>query len=247
MIDLHCHLLPGVDDGPATLEESLELCKIAVADGITHSIVTPHIHPGRWNNTKKTIERDCKALQIALDEAGIELKLGFAAEVRLSDQIMQQIENDEIPFYGEIDGYNIMLLEFPHGQIIPGSEKLVGWLMDRKVRPLIAHPERNKAVMGDVELIRPFVEAGCLLQVTGGSLLGGFGGKAEVVAKDLLSRGWVDAVASDGHNAGARRPELSKAFECVSPIVGDSTVRQFTLPAVISSLQSVYANDRFYV
>ena len=246
MIDLHCHLLPGVDDGPATLAESLALCRIAVADGITHSIVTPHIHPGRWDNTKNTIERGCKALQISLDEAGIELKLGFAAEVRLSDQIMQQIEDDEIPFYGEVDGYNIMLLEFPHGHIIPGSEKLVAWLMDRKIRPLIAHPERNRAVMREVEVIRPFVELGCLLQITGGSLLGSFGDQAEVVANDLLGRGWVDVVASDGHNCGARRPELSGAFECVSQILGNSVEQRFTLPAVVSSLQTMHTDVRFH-
>lgn len=212
MIDLHCHLLPGVDDGPATIGESLQLCQIAVADGITHAIVTPHMHPGRWENTKESIERDCKALQAALDDAGIALKLGYAAEVRLSEHIMQQIENDEIPFYGEVDGYQIMLLEFPHGHIVPGSEKLVAWLLERKIRPLIAHPERNKAVMRDVELIRPFVEMGCWLQVTAGSLLGKFGERAESVARELLDRGWVDVVASDGHNNKARRPEVKSAY-----------------------------------
>jgi len=222
MIDLHCHLLPGVDDGPDSLEESLALCRIAVADGITHSIVTPHIHPGRWENNKASIEHDSKALQQALDEHNIPLKLGFAGEVRLTDQIMRQVENDEIPFYGEVDGYQIMLLEFPHGHIIPGSEKLVEWLLGRKIRPLIAHPERNREVMRDVSKIEPFVEMGCMLQLTGGSLLGLFGGPVENAAYEILNKGWVDVVASDGHNKGSRRPELSIVYGVITKYLGST-------------------------
>ncbi len=105
MIDLHCHLLPGIDDGPATPAESIQLCRLAVADGITHAIVTPHIHPGRWPNTKASIAQLSARLQRALDKRDIPLKIGFAAEVRLTDAIMQQVEADEIPFYGEVDGY----------------------------------------------------------------------------------------------------------------------------------------------
>ncbi len=239
MIDLHCHLLPGVDDGPGTLEESLALCRIAVADGITHSIVTPHIHPGRWGNTKASIEHDCKALQRALDLHAIPLKLGFAGEVRLTDQIMRQVENDEIPFYGEVDGYRIMLLEFPHGHIIPGSEKLVDWLLMRKIRPLIAHPERNRAVMRDVGKIEPFVEMGCMLQLTGGSLLGIFGGPVEKAAHEILNKGWVDVVASDGHNKGARRPELSMVFGVIAKHLGSTVPTSYLLenPSIIAARQ----------
>lgn len=213
MIDLHCHLLPGVDDGPDTLEESLALCRIAVDDGITHSIVTPHIHPGRWENTRESIERDCKALQCALEEHGIPLRLGFAAEVRLTDQIMRQVENNKIPFYGEVDGYQIMLLEFPHGHIIPGSEKLVEWLLARKIRPLIAHPERNREVMITPERIGPFVASGCWLQITAGSVCGDFGERAQAISVQLLRNDMVSVIASDGHNCNARKPSLKFAFQ----------------------------------
>ncbi len=123
MIDLHCHLLPNIDDGPQTLDESIELCRIATADGVTHAIVTPHIHPGRWENTRQSIQRDCENLQSELLKNNIPLQLGFAAEVRLTDQIMQQVEHNEIPFYGEVDGYNIMLLEFPPRPYHPGQRQ----------------------------------------------------------------------------------------------------------------------------
>jgi protein-tyrosine phosphatase len=239
MIDLHCHLLPNIDDGPQTLEESIELCRIATADGVTHAIVTPHIHPGRWENTRQSIQRDCENLQSELLKNNIPLQLGFAAEVRLTDQIMQQVEHNEIPFYGEVDGYNIMLLEFPHGHIIPGSDKLVAWLLQRNIRPLIAHPERNKQVMKDIALLQPFIEAGCWLQLTAGSVTGGFGEQAQHIAHQLLQDDVVAVLASDGHNARARQPVLKQAFDAIAGQYGVKRARRLTLqtPAVIAAGQ----------
>lgn len=220
MIDLHCHLLPGIDDGPDTLEESLELCNIAVADGITQAIVTPHIHPGRWENNAQIIAEQCRALQQHLQDHKIALQLGFAGEVRLTDEIMYQVENQQIPFYGEVDGYHIMLLEFPHGHIIPGSDKLVAWLLQRNIRPLIAHPERNKQIMKDVGQLQPFISAGCWLQVTAGSVLGNFGERAQAVAHELLRDELVTVIASDGHNARSRKPVLQACFTAISEEYG---------------------------
>jgi protein-tyrosine phosphatase len=239
VIDLHCHLLPGIDDGPATPAEALRLCRIAVADGITHAIVTPHIHPGRWPNTKQTIARDCGRLQRALHKRDIPLQVGFAAEVRLSDALMRQVENDEIPFYGEVNGYRVMLLEFPHGHIIPGSDKLVQWLLKRKIRPLIAHPERNKQVMKDPTQVQPFIDAGCWLQVTAGSVLGDFGENAQTIARHLLEANQVTALASDGHNTRARKPVLSQTFEHIAEHYGEPRARMLMLenPARIAAAQ----------
>jgi len=229
MIDLHCHLLPGIDDGPATLEESLALCRIAVAGGTTHAIVTPHIHPGRWENTRSSIQRECTALAAVLAEHDIPLQLGFAAEVRVTDQVMQQIAADEIPFYGEVDGYRIMLLEFPHGRMIPGSEKLAAWLLNQGIRPLIAHPERNRQLMKDATQLQPFIDMGCWLQVTAGSLIGGFGEAARDLARQLLDDDVVTVLASDGHNSGARQPRLEQTFDFVAQHYGEQRALQLLL------------------
>ena len=229
MIDLHCHLLPGIDDGPATLEESLALCRIAVAGGTTHAIVTPHIHPGRWDNTRNSIRRECAALAAVLAEHGIPLHLGFAAEVRVTDQVMQQIAADEIPFYGEVDGYRIMLLEFPHGRMIPGSEKLAAWLLHQGIRPLIAHPERNRQLMKDPGQLQPFIDMGCWLQLTAGSVTGGFGKPAQELARQLLDDEVVTVLASDGHNSGARQPTLEQTFEFVARHYGKDRAWQLML------------------
>tara|TARA_R110002072_G_scaffold228854_2_gene386091 strand:- start:258 stop:992 length:735 start_codon:yes stop_codon:yes gene_type:complete len=239
VIDLHCHLLHGLDDGPGSLEESLQLCRIAAADGITHAIVTPHIHPGRWDNTRKSIKLGYDNLRRKLDQNNIPLQLGFAAEVRVTDQLMQQVADSDLPYYGEVEGYKVLLLEFPHSHLVPGSEKLFEWLLHRGIRPLVAHPERNRQVMKDASQLQPFIDAGCWLQVTAGSVTGHFGEKPMAIAHQLLQEGRVKVLASDGHNAAARPPVLGEAYECIAQSYGEERARQLMLdaPAMIAAAQ----------
>ncbi len=125
MIDIHCHMLPGIDDGAGDMHEALAMARAAYENGIRFSIVTPHIHPGRYENSVQTISSSLAQFKIALSKAGIPLKLGMAAEVRLSPEILPMLERDQIPFLGVLDGYRIMLLEFPHSHIPPGADRLV--------------------------------------------------------------------------------------------------------------------------
>ena len=221
MIDVHCHLLPGIDDGPDTLEQALELAQLAVANGITHSIVTPHIHPGRWENSRKIIREHFDTFKDAVAEANIPLQLGYAAEVRLSPEVLQLVAEEQIPFHGEVDGYQILLLELPHSHVPPGSDNLTRWLLDRKIRPLIAHPERNKGIMRDIEKIEPFIEQGCLFQVTAGAVAGDFGEPARETAEALIKRGCVTLLASDAHNVKHRPPRLDHGRAAVAELLGD--------------------------
>lgn len=221
MIDLHCHLFPGIDDGPASLDEALALARIAVANGIRRAVVTPHIHPGQYDNDILTIGAAWASFSAAVRQAGIGLEMAYAAEVRLDIEILPMIEAGRIPFLGEQDGYKILLLEFPHGNIPVGSEKLVRWLLDRKIRPLIAHPERNKDVMRAADRLAPFVSMGCWSQVTSGSLAGIFGPIVEERAIDLLEKGWVTLIASDAHNIELRIPALEPGRAVAARIVGE--------------------------
>src|SRR6185369_2461450 len=175
MIDLHCHLFPGIDDGPETLEEALAMARLAVADGISRAVVTPHLHIGRWDNDRVRIDAAATEFRAALAEAGIALDIGYAAEVRADYAVLQLIEENRVPFLGVLEGWRVMLLEFPHGSVPLGSEKLVDWLLGHNVRPLIAHPERNKDIMRDPARLGVFAGAGCLVQVTADALDGGFG------------------------------------------------------------------------
>lgn len=211
MIDLHCHFLPAIDDGSQSMAESLDLARASVADGITHAALTPHIHPGRYENIRSTVASATAQFRSALAEANIPLQVFPAGEVRLTADIIDLFEEDELPFLGEVDGYKILLLEFPYGQIPVGTDKLAHWLLANNVRPLIAHPERNKVIMQNIERTSPFIEMGCLMQVTAGSLLGEFGKAAQDCATLMLERNWVSVIATDAHNLLHRAPVMTPA------------------------------------
>lgn len=235
MIDLHCHYLPGIDDGSQSLAESLDLARASVADGITHAVMTPHIHPGRYENIRSSVIAATNRFGDALLEAGIPLKVYAAGEVRLSSDIIDLLERDELPFLGNLHGYRVLLLEFPYGQLPLGTEKLARWLLAQKIRPLIAHPERNKVIMENVEKLRPFVDMGCLIQVTAASILGGFGPAAKDSAVLMLDRRWVSVIATDAHNLLHRPPLLSPARSWLSEYGGQSLADELTygMPARI--------------
>lgn len=211
MIDLHCHFLPAIDDGPQSMAASLDLARAAVADGVTHAAMTPHIHPERYANTRSSVLAATAQFRAALAEADIALSIFSAGEVRLSADIIELLEQDELPFLGTLDGYRILLLEFPYGQIPVGTEKLLHWLLRQKIRPLIAHPERNKAVLQNLDKIAPYVNMGCLMQLTSASLTGEFGPAVQAVSVAMLERNWVSLLASDAHNLTHRAPHLTPA------------------------------------
>lgn len=222
MIDIHCHLLPGIDDGPKTLEAAIGLARRAVAAGIRTSIVTPHILPHRYDNTLACIREAAVNFRSELASRNIALEVGYAAEVRIGPEILPLAAENTLPFLGRIDGFDILLLEFPDSHILPGSDKLVAWLLARNIRPVIAHPERNKDVMRDVDVIAPFVQMGCWLQLTGGSVSGVFGPRCQERSRQLLERGWAYLIASDAHDMPARAPELEPGRAAAALIVGEA-------------------------
>jgi protein-tyrosine phosphatase len=220
MIDLHCHFLPGIDDGAQTLADGLALAQAAAADGITYSVMTPHINPGRYENTRSTIEKAFKEFQLALRKGRVPLHIGMAAEVRLSQEIVTLLSENEVPFLGQLDGYSIILLEFPHTHIPPGADKLVERLLKLKIKPLIAHPERNQDVIRDLSKIEPFIQMGCFIQITAGALLGHFGRAPQRRALQLLEFDVFKVLASDAHNLTGRRPALREGMEAAARVVG---------------------------
>ncbi len=217
MIDLHCHLLPGIDDGAQTMDEALVLARAAVGNGIRHCVVTPHMHDGRYSNLRSSLQPEVQQFRHALAVAGIELQVGLAAEVRIGFEVLNWLQAGEVPFLGRYQGRDVLLLEFPHDQVPPGADKLVA----DGLQPMIAHPERNKHVIRNLEVIRPFVEMGCLLQVTAGSVVGAFGPAAQLRAREMLERGWVHILATDAHSIQWRPPVLAEGRQAAAGVVGE--------------------------
>lgn len=228
MVDIHSHLLPGIDDGARTMNEALALAQACVDDGIRHVVVTPHIYPGLYDNEQVNIAAAYDEFARAVEEAAIGLGVSFAGEVRLSPEVMPMIEEGRVPFLGEVDGYRNMLLELPDGQIPVGAPAFIAWLQARRIRAIVVHPERNKAVMEHPEKMRSFVEAGCELQVTAGSIVGHFGSRAQAAAEALLDKGWVHAVASDSHNLRSRPPMMRAARNALLRRYGRETALRLT-------------------
>lgn len=228
MIDLHCHYLPGIDDGAQTLDEALALARAAVADGITHAVMTPHVHIGVFENRAAGIAAAAAAFRAALSQYGIDLTISAGGEVRIGAELIELLGEGELPFLGRLGSERVMLLEFPHGQVPVGAERFTAWLRRQGVLPLIAHPERNKDVMRDLARLDPFIEQGCLLQVTAGSLIGNFGNLAQRRARELLDRGDIFAVATDAHNLANRPPVLTAARAFVAAAAGEVTAAALT-------------------
>lgn len=225
MIDLHCHLLPGIDDGPKDMTAAVALARQAVSDGITHAVVTPHIHHGRWENSIAGIAEAVAEFRLALQSANVPLTLGAAGEVRIGPEIISMLPAGELPFLGSFDNKKVLLLELPHSHIPPGTDKIIGWLLKQNVLPMIAHPERNKDILRKFEKVEPLIELGCLFQLTAGSVCGQFGDGAQERAEQLLERGVVTILATDAHHVERRPANLKAGRDAAALIVGDEAAQ----------------------
>lgn len=228
MIDLHCHYLPGVDDGAPDLESALALVRASYANGVHTSVLTPHIHPGRWNNFRTGLTPRFESFRHAVERAGIPMTLHLGAEVHLMPESLRLFEARELPAIGRWDDLEVVLLEFPDAGIPAGALNAVEFFLRRGCVPLLAHPERNKGVMRAPEKLRPFVELGCLVQLTAASVCGWFGAPAHQTAHAILEAGWATVVATDSHNLRHRPPVLAQAREVLMARYGAEAAQLLT-------------------
>ena len=212
MIDTHSHLLPGIDDGAESLEDAVQLCRIAAGDGVTATVCTPHIS-FRYANNRETIEGAFGQLQNALREAGIPLRLVKGAEVHLAPDIVDKVRKGDLVTYN--DGGTYLLLEFPFQQVLTGDQEMVYRLRLVGVTPVIAHPERIGYFMDDPDRLERLVRLGALSQITGGSVLGRFGERSHRASMIMLERRLAHLLASDAHDATYRGPVLAEAADAV--------------------------------
>jgi protein-tyrosine phosphatase len=216
-VDIHCHCLPGVDDGPATRPESMELCRALVDDGIGTVIASPH-QLGRYDgrNSGPAVREAAEALGAALAGRNIPLLVLPGAEVRMDERIPRLIRSGEVLTLAD---QTFLLLELPPDNYIDPLP-LIRWLSKQEITVVIAHPERYRAVSRRPEIVQPWVEHGASLQINAGSLLGEFGQDAERCAWALLSQPFPLLVATDAHDMKSRPPRLSRAAEQIRRRLG---------------------------
>lgn len=218
MIDLHAHLLPGLDDGPSNIEQALELCRIAQADGIHTVVAVAHMMNGVYQNSTSRIKEAVSALSQRLEEEGIPLKLLPGADVHMEPGMLRLIEDGEILTPNDTKRY--LLLELPGYFVFPHLKELVFALKAKRITPIISHPERNAQIQRDLNQLYELVYGGALSQVTAMSLTGEFGSHAQSTTEALLEQGLVHILASDAHSADHRPPILSRAVEVAAKRIG---------------------------
>lgn len=223
MIDLHSHILPGVDDGAQTLEDSLEMARKAISQGITHLMCTPHHNNGKYNNPADKIIRDVAALQKELDQRGLDLTLLEGQEVRLTELLLTAIQRDEILFTDLDNTY--LLIEFPTNEIPIYAEQVFYHLLNRGQVPVIVHPERNAVFREEPNRLVSFLEMGTLTQLTAPSIVGVFGNEIQNTARQMLEHNMLYMVASDAHNLRHRTFLMKEAYAEIRKIGGSEMVQ----------------------
>jgi protein-tyrosine phosphatase len=201
MLDLHCHILPGVDDGAASLEEALDMARFCVHDGITHLVATPHCH-ARCRLLRRDVLPHVNRLNEELTNAGVPLTILPGSEIQVTDTSAYR-RDFEAGLYCHLgDGRAFTLLEFNwNGELYPhDAPELVGWLRGQGMTPIVAHPERQHFLTDDPGRLRTLVAAGAWLQITVDSLLGNHG-RDPAASGEVLLRAYPDVVlATDAHN-----------------------------------------------
>ena len=222
MIDIHSHILPGIDDGAKDLNESLALLTIAQNDGITHMVASPHIHIGRFNNSASQLYSELANLKAQAIVNNIGIKLAVAAEVRLDVELMSLVLGNKLPFIGTLNSVNYLLLELPHSHVPQGYDKFINWLAKQNIKVIIPHPERNRDIQANSFYIERLKQLGCEFQLTASSIEGAWGETAKNISIDMLKKGLVTYIASDAHSVKRRPPILSQAKQIVSELIGQN-------------------------
>ncbi|MES1260218.1 MAG: CpsB/CapC family capsule biosynthesis tyrosine phosphatase [Acidobacteriota bacterium] len=239
MVDIHSHVLWGMDDGAPTIEVSLEMLRLAAASGTTDIVATPHSN-GEFEYQPELIDQRIRELN---EKTGGIPRIHRGCDLHLSyDNITEAVEN---PSKYSINGKRYVLVECSDLHISGSMSQVLDRLLSVDLIPIVTHPERNPILQKEPSRVARWVDLGCLVQITALSVLGGFGKRASASAKQFFSLGLVHVIASDAHDPVHRHPRLDEAFEAVAAQYGRSVAQALFIdnPARIIRGQFV-SNDR---
>jgi protein-tyrosine phosphatase len=230
MIDIHCHILPGVDDGAADLAEAVKMAEIAFADGIAGIVATSHIK-------EPLMDRQSLSACHEILTKCLKKKL-IPVDIFLGGEVSMFIDSSVINLY-TINGTKYILIEFPSGHLPKNTGEILFNLIVNGFRPIIVHPERNASILKKPDILFDLLNMQVLVQITAGSITGMFGPDTKACARFLLQKGVVSFIASDAHSAGYRRPVLSKGVQAAGRIIG----REEALKLVTANPKAVLAGE----
>jgi len=232
VIDLHCHILPGIDDGAPDLAEALAMARVAVADGIRVTACTPHIYPGMYENDAAGIRAAIAALREELIREDIPLQLVEGADVHLTPDLLGGLRSGRIP---SLNGTRYFLFEPPHHVAPPRIENVVFDLVAAGYVPIVTHPERLSWIDNHYPMFVSLAKGGAWMQLTAGAITGRFGGRAKYWSERMLDEGMVQIIATDAHRADKRPPLLAEARDAVAKRLGDAEAIRMveTRPAAV--------------
>lgn len=213
MIDLHCHILPGVDDGAQTIQDSLCMAKQAVHEGIHTIVATPHHRNGKYINEKNDIVQQVSVLNNYLLQENINLNILPGQESRIYGGIIRDYRNEKILTLNQTNKY--IFIELPSSQVPQFTERLLYDIQTEGLIPIIVHPERNSRLVEDPDVLYNLVNKGAMTQITASSLTGRFGKKVKKFSIDLIHNNLTHIFASDAHNISGRNFHIQEASEVI--------------------------------
>lgn len=226
MVDVHCHILPGLDDGPASLDEAVEMCALAWIDGIKTIVATPHMLNGIYQVQPEQILTAVQQLNCACRNKGLDLTVLPGADVYIDKDLPQLLQDQQLMTVANRGRH--LMVELPEETVPEQLASLLFELQLMGVTPVISHPERNFAIQQDIGLLHRLVEAGNLTQITAGALTGQFGSSVQKCSLDIGKAGLAHLLASDAHDPIRRKPQLSQARRVLEQILTSEEAEQMT-------------------
>ena len=218
MLDIHNHILPGLDDGAKTIVSTLDMLSIAINDGTKIIVATPHYCTGYFETPYAKVCEYVKELNTMLIRKSLDIEVIAGQEVYLDKFTLDNLENNVIGTIGDTD---YMLVEFLMNYFSEDDIALIYELKLKGIKPIVAHPERYEYIIDNNEIINKFIDEKCLFQINSGSLTGVYGKKVKNTAENLIKSGICDFIGSDAHSLGMRKPQIQQAMQIIKKLNND--------------------------